>query len=448
MFIRTNQSSIYRIILSISVALFLSGCVSYLPNISAYSSYPTGDITTLSQSGIEKKIDSRLSDCRSQDSSADYACVSLLYGTNRKKTSLEKQFYGNAASENTPSLKLGHITVTIPKDFQTGQDIIQSPDPTRPPKTNYLENYYTISGGKNGPIELSRTEFRTYIQAKMSKLEKTEKQSFIFIHGFRVSFENAAYNTAQLKTDLNIKGPVFFFSWPANGVGAQYLNDQQDADLSGRDLADFIKLVKKSVGEDTSLNIITHSMGHRVVGRAFDIIRLESHSDVKTPIFDNGIFASADIDERLFNDLIIGPKSESALVKNPYIYATDDDRALQLSRFLLFGGCKNNDPKYRVGLVTKRNCKDKKRRVSVFDSPYQTIDVSNAAGEKLIGIFNKNHNKYTKSPRIICQIQMIFRGNNRESSWSNGMSKIRQPNGAFYWKLNKVKRGNQNSNGC
>ena len=77
------------------------------------------------------------------------------------------------------------------------------------------------------------------------------------------TIDKAYTRTAQFKTDLDVKGPAFFFFWPSNGNPKQYLSDQQDADISAKNLAKLLRLVKESVGEDTSLNIVAHSMGHR-----------------------------------------------------------------------------------------------------------------------------------------------------------------------------------------
>ena len=393
------------------LAISLSACVSMLDSNGLPVS-PIGDVANKAQDSVVDELETRLTDCRQSGIkdkiSTNFACVSLLYGTNRSPKKSGDNFYGKAPLPLGSETVLGEVVVSIPSNHQVGQDIKGANRPVNNSEIKYRKKVYAIWGGKTGPRELTEGQFEKFVKHKIDSLSDVDNRALVFIHGFNVSFEYAAYNTAQLKTDLDIKGPVFFFSWPSNGNPKQYLSDQQDADLSAENLAKFLRLVKKSVGEDTSLNIVTHSMGHRVVGQAFNIIR--SENSITEPLFDTGVFASADLDEDLFERWIVGRSGSPSLVRQPILYVTDDDKALGLSRKILFPKCDDSDQKYRVGLVTKKDCESGKRRVSVFSTPYETIDLSNEPGEKFLKIFNKNHNKYTKSPKIICHMSRLFDG--------------------------------------
>lgn len=451
------NSKILKFTLTTLLALSLSACVSMLdPNGLLVS--PHGDVATKAVNPIVDELETRLTDCRQSGikdvASTNFACVSLLYGTNRSPKKPRDNFYGKAPLPLGSDTVLGEVVVSIPSNHQVGQDIKGANRPVSNDEIKYRKKVYAIWGGKKGPRELTEDQFEKFVKHKINSLSDVDNTALVFIHGFNVSFENAAYNTAQLKTDLDVKGPAFFFSWPSNGNPKQYLSDQQDADLSAENLAKFLRLVKKSVGEDTSLNIVAHSMGHRVVGQAFNIIR--SENSITEPLFDTGIFASADLDEDLFEKWIVGRSGTSSLVKQPILYVTDDDKALGLSRKILFPKCDDNDQKYRVGLVTKKDCESGKRRVSVFSTPYETIDLSNEPGEKFLKIFNKNHNKYTKSPKIICHMSRLFDGgkvallgqhdiiqkveNDKMNYW------ITDPKRRVNWKTDCFKDGQDNFN--
>jgi len=437
---------VFRFLMVPLLALSLSACVSMMDS-NGLPVLPTGDIDVKTTDHIITNLESRLSDCRNAgldgQSTRSFACVSLLYGTNRASKKSGDSFYGKSPLPAGTDTVLGEVVISIPNKHQKGKDINGADRPVDNNEIKYRKKVYAIWGGGDGPRELTQEQFEKFSRHKVNSLSESERTALVFVHGFNVTFESAAYNTAQLKTDLNVKGPAFFFSWPSNGSTPQYLNDQQDADLSSKNLADFLQLVKKSVGEETSLNIVAHSMGHRVVGQAFEIIRREN-PDTK-PIFENGIFASADLDEGLFTRWIVGSSDSPILVKQPVLYVTDDDRALKLSKRILFSKCDDNDRKYRVGLVTKKDCESGKRRVSVFPKPYETIDLSNEPGEKLLGIFSKNHNKYTKSPKIICHMSRLLDGGEVSKLGRDDIVQRTKTEGENYWVTNSSRKVNWRS---
>jgi esterase/lipase superfamily enzyme len=44
---------------------------------------------------------------------------------------------------------------------------------------------------------------------------------FYNVHGYNVSFDDAALRTAQLAYDLTFDCPAAFFSWPSKGTEAE-----------------------------------------------------------------------------------------------------------------------------------------------------------------------------------------------------------------------------------
>ena len=54
---------------------------------------------------------------------------------------------------------------------------------------------------------------------------ETAREAFVFVHGYNVSFEDAAYRTAQMAFDLEFNGPAIMFSWPSQARTEAYLAD-------------------------------------------------------------------------------------------------------------------------------------------------------------------------------------------------------------------------------
>jgi esterase/lipase superfamily enzyme len=61
------------------------------------------------------------------------------------------------------------------------------------------------------------------------------KSVLLFVHGFNVTFTDAALRTAQLAHDLSFGGVPFFFSWPSAGETRSYFRDEEIAQLSDKD---------------------------------------------------------------------------------------------------------------------------------------------------------------------------------------------------------------------
>jgi esterase/lipase superfamily enzyme len=146
----------------------------------------------------------------------------------------------------------------------------------------------------------------------------------VFIHGFNVSFENAARRTAQLAFDLGIDGPAAFFSWPSRGSIRAYTADEAAVDRSVPFLERFMQnfVMRADPGR---LNVIAHSMG----SRAFTSVLRNLHGGRSSPAISNVILAAPDIDAEVFEQQI-APAIASA-ARRITLYASSDDRALQAS---------------------------------------------------------------------------------------------------------------------
>jgi len=414
--------------------LIISGCMT-VDHTQNPSFAQRGDVAIAASTSSLAKLQTNLSDCRAGDEGSDFACVSLLYGTNRGPKQYKEKFYGYAPLPIGSPQILGEVVISLPKPKgeRRKQDKIEktalSPEHSA---LHYHEKGFAIWGGEDtGLQELTAAEFEQLTRARVNQITKSRKSALVFIHGYKESFESAALQTAQLKTSLLFEGPAFFFSWPSNDTGAQYLNDQQDADFSAQALADFLRVVKKSVGETTELNIVAHSLGNRVVGQAFEILRQDIANE--KPFIETAIFAAADLDENLFEKWIVGPPNAAPLVKKPIVYVTDDDLLLRFSKTLLAANCSDHDPKYRVGLVTKSDCETGERRVSVFSKPFETVDLSNEPGEKFLGVLGKNHFKHSQSRKVMCHMARLFDGGEVSDFEENDIVERAEVNGRVYW---------------
>ena len=66
-----------------------------------------------------------------------------------------------------------------------------------------------------------------YFARLKSRVERSdEKDAFVFIHGYNVTFANAIMRTAQIAHDVGFKGAPILYSWPSAGRTDDYLRDE------------------------------------------------------------------------------------------------------------------------------------------------------------------------------------------------------------------------------
>jgi len=103
------------------------------------------------------------------------------------------------------------------------------------------------------------------LDKELSHTEK--KQCLLFVHGYNVSFEDAARRTGQLKCDLGFAGPTGFFSWPSLGCRFGYPVDENNVEWATPHLRQALLDLATQL-DVTGFNIIAHSMGNRAVTQA------------------------------------------------------------------------------------------------------------------------------------------------------------------------------------
>lgn len=354
-----------------------------------------------------------------------YDCVEVLYGTNRKPVRGNLQIsYGPDADDD---LHLGLLSITIPTKRnalpQKGEKI-----PTLKPSQRFVsdvdrEEFFTIWGNDR----LSDNEFALFANFYAQQAKDFEKQAIVYIHGFNVTFRSAAFRAAQLKFDSGFDGPMFMYSWPANGNVNSYLTDMDDADLSVDHVVTYLRRVISSVEPSgAKLHLIAHSMGSRVLAQALAKLSEDPNIAAAKP-FSLIVFASADLDEALFQHWV--GKAEG-LADKITIYASESDRALKASRWLrAMGslGLKIED-KPRVGLISKPG------RPSVF-SFADTIDVTSVPKLPWGRWFGVNHSDYAENEVIIDDLISQFRSQETAPTSRNANFAEQCISGRRFWKF-------------
>ena len=246
-----------------------------------------------------------------------YTTVRVFYATDRNNTGSNdpKLIYGGDRS----TLKYGTCDVTVPKDHRIGE--LEAP--------SYLRLEFTEDPAKHVILsrvdEQSASDFYNELRAKIAASK--QGSAFIFVHGYNVTFEDAARRTAQMAYDLKFEGAPVFFSWPSQGSLLGYTVDEANVEYARSDLRAFIAdFARTSKAEQ--IYLVAHSMGNRALTAAVvDLFR--EAPDVKAKIKEI-ILAAPDVDADVFKRDIapaIAGKGQPVT-----LYASSNDWALMASK--------------------------------------------------------------------------------------------------------------------
>lgn len=265
-----------------------------------------------------------------------FSPVPIFFATNRKvkpDKTLEDRFTGEYAKD----LTYGQAKVTIPVRHRVGQI-------ERPWLGRASEERHVVFGNDE---TFDSAEFAIRLGRQIQDVKR--KELLIFLHGYKVTFEEAARRAAQVATDIQFGGIVILFSWPSAGAFASYSADEDCAAKSAAPLTNFLRDLEG--GPWSEVHLVAHSMGNRVM-----ISGLSSRAALTLPLR-NVVLVAADVDIDLFDQQFLHVSELVRHERGDLItsYATNSDRALLISgwfhrsnRLGLFRG----EPHVRDGLET------------------------------------------------------------------------------------------------
>lgn len=257
--------------------------------------------------------------------SDDYIVVPVFYATDRQNTGSKnpKERYGPQISKEPKNdyLQYGIAKVSIPGGDRHKIGQLESPSVV---KFEWAENpaKHVVL------LEVEGADKASYFQQLKEKVATAPNQNaFIFIHGYNVTFEDAARRTAQIAYDLNFKGAPVFYSWPSRGTTFGYTKDATTVQWTEPHLENFlIDFLEKSDAQN--IYVIAHSMGNRAMTRVIASVAQTRPDSVRR--IKEIILAAPDIDAEVFKGTI-APRMIDKFT-NITLYASSKDLALMASK--------------------------------------------------------------------------------------------------------------------
>lgn len=326
----------------------------------------------------------------------DQAEYQVWYGTSRRPNDAGDSSKGYSGKRDS-KIHYGSCTVYIPKSHKIGSL-----------GSSWWKRLLTLTDDRLKLLRIQETDEDAFWRAVAARLEAAaldDRDAVIFIHGYNVTFEDAALRAAQIGFDLSIKGAMAFFSWPSQGTLAGYAADEATIEANEDMIAEFMsKFAAQSHAK--AVHIIAHSMGNRGVLRAVNRIAQKAAVDSGVP-FGQIILAAADVDADTFRNLCA---AYTRLSQRTTLYVSQRDLAVESSQWL------HDFP--RVGLLPP-----------IFVTPgIDTVNVTNADLTAL------GHG-YVASARDVLQDMHDLIVHGAPPNKRFGLKELQSDTGETYWSI-------------
>jgi esterase/lipase superfamily enzyme len=227
---------------------------------------------------------------------------------------------GISYGDERGTMQYGSCEVSIPKRHELGK--LESPSLLRLEFSKDPEKHVVLL--KAEPE--SADEFHAEVHDFVGKA--AERSLLVFVHGYNVTFEDAARRTAQIAYDLKFLGASVCYSWPSQGSLLDYTLDETNVAWTAPHLRDFLTQLATRSGA-TQIHLIAHSMGNRALTSALRDLAMEERGSGIAK-FNQVLLTAPDIDADVFKNDIAPAISKTA--ERITLYASATDEALILSK--------------------------------------------------------------------------------------------------------------------
>ena len=249
----------------------------------------------------------------------DFVNVDVFYATNRTPAATFASLPPGDRFTATPARQLAYGTarISIPKSHVAGE--LESP-------RWYLLEFKEDPKQHVILQDVARLEKSPFFARLYDRVGASRgRNAFVFVHGYNVSFRDAARRTAQLAYDLRFDGAPVFYSWPSQAALAGYFTDEQTIARSVPMIEGFLADMADRSGAQ-NLYIIGHSMGTRGLTQALRNL-VAKRPDLRGR-FRGIILAAPDIDAKVFRTELAPVLRQASGTRSEWPHALNLVRAL------------------------------------------------------------------------------------------------------------------------
>lgn len=265
---------------------------------------------------VERRRSARPAPANALAGAPTHAVVQVFFATDRELSGDRHpaRLFGAARGQ----LRFGSCEVSIPREHRMGE--LESPSLLRLEFRQDPEQHVVLLTAELAERDGFMAELKNAIA------RHGERSALLFIHGYRVTFEDAARRTGQIAYDLGFRGVPVFYSWPSQGKLAGYIVDEANVEWTQADLAVFLSdFLQQSDAEHVYL--LAHSMGSRAMAKVVGSV-LAAHPELGSRLREV-ILSAPDVDADVFRQQLVPALAAAQPVT---LYASSDDSALKASK--------------------------------------------------------------------------------------------------------------------
>ena len=202
-------------------------------------------------------------------------------------------------------------------------------------ESSVLDSTYTFLTRQpevSAAVDQTGAAFAEQVNHRLSR--SGVKDVYIYVHGYRVEFDDPVLVSAELWHFLGYRGAFVSYSWPSTPRALAYMSDLETAKTMARKLRLFIDYLNAQT-EVEKIHLIGFSAGSRLVVRALEQMALlhaeTSDQDLREQLkIGNVIIIGGDISREGFGAALM-----DGLLRIPertVVYVSSTDRALVWSR--------------------------------------------------------------------------------------------------------------------
>ncbi len=271
----------------------------------------------------------------------------ILYATDRQPATQDdkEKYYLNDRGEY---LRLGRASVKLAAADITWEEarqvsLLKNRGKDYPIKVKEIEEFGPLDRSAlpfRGPEELgddphaAAAQFAAAVNTKLAISKR--KHVYIYVHGYKVVFENPVLVAMELWHFLGYDGVFVAYAWPSTPSRWAYIKDTETAVGYARNLRIFLEYLAEETNAE-EIHVLGYSAGTRLVSRAFEQLALIHTESTPEEIHEalrigNMILVGSDVDRQIFGSYVADGLLE--VPRHLTIYMSEKDKALGVSRFL------------------------------------------------------------------------------------------------------------------
>ncbi|MDH5255248.1 MAG: alpha/beta hydrolase [Gammaproteobacteria bacterium] len=318
------------------------------------------------------------------------------------------RFYG---TERAAALRVGSSRIVLGRsditwDMARKMSILKNSTDEYPLQVAEIEEFGVLDrtlhpllepGGGSTPDAAPRERFVAEINSRLAT--SRDQDIFIYVHGYKVNFENPILVAAELWHFLGYEGVFIPFAWPSRTGRLDYFGDTESARYSALYLREFIELLAEETPA-RRIHILGYSAGTRLVGAALHQLALvnehRSLEETRARLrLGNVILVGSDIDRGIFSTYLMDGllKMQERLT----IYESPKDKALGMA-LLAFG-------KDRVGQLDPSELTPGAREFLRASDALSLVSIANAPGYDS----GNGHSYFRDSPLVSSDLLATLR---------------------------------------